>query len=287
MLTNENMNDQDVEKLLENLNAPEPERAMSSAPEGEVSREAPVEQPQQPSWDPKPWEFDWNGKKIAPDHPDKLKKWASQGYDYAQKMESFKQKQAEVDRIKNEYSKYKTIDDYVKQDPKWWEHVEESYNNRLASEDPIVQRVNGMLQEKLAPFEQLIAQKQEQETQAKIQKEDETLQGEIKSIRERYKDLDFDTPDAEGKSLEYKILEHGSRHGFPSFKGAFLDFYHDQLEKMWESRGREAISKDSEKRQKLGLSSTNATPKRKSTDDFDIRGKSYNQILDEIVQSLN
>lgn len=282
-MIDENLNE--VDQILESLNAPEPERAMSGPEETQTHSPATPE-PQQNAWDPKPWEFDWNGKKIAPDHPDKLKKWASQGYDYAQKMESFKQKQAEVDKIKTEFSKYKQIDDYIKKDPKWWEHVEESYNNRLASEDPVVQRVNGLLQEKLAPFEQLIAQKEEQEKQAQIHKEDTALSGEIKSIRERYKDLDFDTPDAEGKSLEFKVLEHGARQGMPSFKAAFLDFYHDQLEKMWESRGREAISKDAERRQKLGLSTSQSTPKRKTTDDFDVRGKNYNQIFNEIMESL-
>jgi hypothetical protein len=276
----------DVEALLQQIDAPAPERPMSGPEETPPTDVAPQTPP--PVETPpviQEYEFDWNGRKIkAP--IEKLTKWASQGYDYSQKMESFKAKQAEIEEKAKLYQKYQQVDEYVKKDPNWWAHVEESWTNRLASEDPVVQRVKGMLEEQLTPFKEMLAQKEESEKAQKISQEDTALQTEMKSIREKYKDLDFDTPDAEGKSLEHKVLEHGARNNFPSFKAAFLDFYHDQLEKMWEARGREAVSKDAEKRQKLGLSASTPTPKKALADGFDVKGKSYNDLQQEIFERL-
>lgn len=245
------------------------------------------QQPQAPTWDGKQWEFEWSGKKIVPDSPDKVKRWASQGYDYAQKMEAFKKQQAEVNQTAKSYDKYKTIDEYVKKDPQWWSFVEEQYNNRLASEDPVVQRVKGMLEEKLAPYEQILAQKQQQEQEVKIKNEDNALVTEIKSIREKYSNLDFDSPDADGKSLEYRVLEHGASKGFPSFKSAFLDFYHDQLEKMWESRGREAVAKGAQAQAKTGFSVSTSPSKPKKETAFDPRGKSWQETYQSALSELN
>lgn len=278
--------DIDVDKIMSELDAPTPERPMSGPSEPSSESSGNSAQPSQLKPQAQPsqvqeYEFTWNGQKIkAP--VDKLTKWASQGYDYSQRMEAFKRQQQEYDAKLKHYSRYDEIDQYAKKDPDWWKYVEEQYKNRLAATDPIGQRLQSVIDEKLKPVNEFLELKQQQEQQQKIQQQDTALADDIKSIRTKYKDLDFDALDSDGKSLEYKVLEHGVNGNFPSFKAAFLDFYHEQLEKMWESRGREAVSKDQVKRQKLGLSAT-PTPKAKTTSQFDVRGKSYNQILDEIV----
>ena len=275
----------DVDALLEQVNAPEPERPMSGPadePTGQAAKpEAAAPTPVQE------YEYEFSGRKIK-EPIDMILKRAGMGYDYAQKMEAFKREQATFkqgleDKYKS-YDKYKTIDDYVQKDPEWWHHVEQSYQDRLSSEDPTVKRVKSMLDEELKPVRDLLSQKEQAEQQAKITEEDTRLTQDIKSIREKYADLDFDTPDADGKSLEAKVLAHGAANNYPTFTAAFRDFYHDQLEKMWESRGREAVGKEAQKRHKLGLSGTPQTPKQKSTDGYDVRGKSWNELLSDVLQ---
>ncbi len=269
----------DVDALIEQVNAPATERPMSGeeAPAPEQAAPAAQAAPQTPQ----EYEYEWSGRKIK-EPLEMILKRAGMGYDYAQRMEALKREQGQMAEKYKPYEKYKTIDDYVQKDPAWWQHVEESWNDRLASEDPTVQRVKALLDEQLQPVKALLSQKEEQEQQAKVDEEDNRLDKDIKSIREKYKDLDFDTPDAQGKSLEMKVLEHGSTNGFPSFKAAFLDFHHEQLEKMWESRGREAIGKEAEKRQKLGLSGTPRTPQ-KTSDAFDTRGD-WNDVMKQVTE---
>jgi hypothetical protein len=288
------MSDADVSALIEQVNAPDPERPMTGGDtppqEAQTATATPPQQtaqPQQNAWDPKPWEFTWKGQKILPENQDKLKQWAAQGYDYAQRMELLKQERenykTELEKKFEPYKKYDEINQYVQKDPEWWAHVEQSWNDRLQSEDPTIRRVKSLLEQELAPVKEILTQKEQEAQQARISEEDQRLSQDIKSIREKYADLDFDTPDADGKSLEHKVIEYGAKNNIPTFKAAFLDFYHDQLEKMWEARGREAISKDAAKRQKLGLSGKPQTPKAK-TDDYDVRGKSHNDLLNEILE---
>ncbi len=275
--------EEDLDALMARIDAPEPEMPMSAPetaqePEAAAKSEAPAA--------PQEFEYEFSGRKIK-EPIDMILKRAGMGYDYAQKMEAFKREQAaykqQLEEKYKPYDKYKTIDEYVQKDPDWWAHVEQSYQDRLASEDPTVKRVKSILDEELRPVKEMLSQKEQEAQQAKITEEDTRLTQDIKSIREKYSDLDFDTPDAEGKSLEAKVLEHGAKHNYPSFKAAFVDFYHDQLEKMWESRGREAVGKEAQKRQKLGLSGTQ-TPKQKPTEAYDHRGKSMNQILQDVLE---
>lgn len=262
-----------VDSIYEKYNGKEESSSPDIAP-GAAESQAP-----QQTWDGAQWSFDWSGKKVVPDSADKLKRWATQGYDYAQKMEAFKKQQAQITEQSKTYEKYKQIDDYVQKDPQWWQHVETEYKNRLASEDPVVHRVKGMLEEQLSPFKQLLAEKEAKETKAKIETEDKALDTEIKSIRDKYSNLDFDSPDADGKSLELKVLEHGATNRFPSFKAAFLDFYHEQLEKMWEARGREALTKGAQADAKAGIISKSNVPSQAKSKSFDVSGKSWTQIM--------
>lgn len=64
-------------------------------------------------------------------------------------------------------------------------------------------------------------------------KADRELEKEIKDVERAYKHLDFRTPDENGKSIEYKVLEHAQAWGIPSFKVAFKDWYHSYYRQYW------------------------------------------------------
>lgn len=274
----------DVDKILAEVDAPAPERAMSGPVEA-----APPEAKAPVAQTPTEHEFMWSGKKIKAPLDKILTKFAPMGYDYAQRMESFKSEKEQYRKeLEDKYKpleRYKSIDEYVKKDPAWWKHVEEQWNQRTASNDPAVQRAMAIVEEKLKPYEEIIQRDQAQQQEFKIKTEDDDLAKDIGSIRKKYSNIDFDTPDADGKSLEMRVLQHGSKHGFHSYTAAFRDFYHDQLEKMAEARGKESLNKDAQKRAKLGLSATPQTPTKKSGD-YSVKGKSYNEIEREVLAEL-
>lgn len=269
----ENQND-DVDALLESVSSQSYEVPMSeSVPEAPSPETAPQ---------PKEWELDWNGQKIKADE-DKFRKWAQQGYDYNQKMSSFNQKQQDSERAfqqkqqewETKYSPYREIDQYVKENPSWWDHVEKSYQQaqnppqaQIPDElksylDPIVKDYS-QVKDFIQDYQRQVIEQQARQQEEQAKQHDTQLDGEIKSISQKY-NLDFAQQDESGQSLEARVLNHALQNGIPTFKSAFLDYYHENLEKLAESRGKESAMNDIKKRKQLGLLGESSTPTRAKT----------------------
>ena len=281
------MSEGDVDALLQSIeNSPAKEIPMHDA------APAQSQTPQTPAPTAAPeYEITWNGKAIkAP--IDKITQWASQGYDYAQKMGEFNKSRTEYEARQKALSemegRYKPIDEYVRQNPEWWNHVTQSFESRAQAggADPVMSKVQEILQSKLQPIEQYIQSQSNKEQAQQREAEDGRLKSDISSIREQYKDLDFDTADDTGKSLEYKVLEYAAQNGINSFKTAFRDFHHDTLLKLAEERGKQQVVKDTQKRTKLGLLGSTQAPTKQLTAATDVKAKSYDALYQEALQEL-
>lgn len=286
----------DVDALVESIETQgNHERPMSAPDDDGVGQEV-------PSTDPKAkepeYEIKWKGKTEKLPFS-KIQQFAQKGYDYEQKMAEFNRQRSEVEATKKElgdrYKTYNELDNYVRQNPGWWDQVMKSYTeqsqqrtNTLEGQgqsthnDPVIAQFKQQIQE-LSQFKQQFEQKQQAESEAK---EDTALDEDIRGIREGYKNVDFDTPDPEGKNLEYKILEHGTKNGFKTFKSAFRDYYHDELMKMAEERGKTAVSKGLENQKKLGIVRKGKPITNGFMPTQNQRNLSYDDLTNQIKQEL-
>lgn len=262
-----------------------------------IPMEAPKADPVAAAATPAPtisdFEFEYNGKQIKVPYQDpKVKTWAAQGYDYSQKMAQFNQQKAEFEKS---FSPYKLIDDFAKQNPDWWEHVEKSYQARKqsgatpnASANPDLQaltaQIKAELENELKPIKDNFEQTKLKEQQAKIQSEDQALENEIKSIREQYKDLDWDTKDQTGQSLEMKVVKHAIDNDIKNFRAAFRDYNHENLIKRAQESGKSLQTKELQKRTKLGIIGESSTPKKGINPAEGVKNKSYNDLLRESLE---
>lgn len=237
--------------------------------------------------------FTWNGKQIkAPLNDPRVTQWMSQGYDYAQRMQAFKEQQAQIEKQRAELaaleSKYKPVEEYYSQHPDRWQYINQQYETLkqgLDPSNPLAQKLQ-LLETKLSQADQFIQNQIQREELQKIQKEDQELDQDIHSIRDQYKDLDWNSVDSSGKNLELKILEHAQAIGTKSFRAAFRDFYHDQLVKLHEERAKENVVKERQKQTKLGLLGQSSTPKMGLQNVQDIKGKSYDDLTREALEEL-
>lgn len=196
------------------------------------------------------FEFTHNGKQIkAP--LSQLIKWGQQGYDYAQKMAEFKPKQEAIAQLE---STYKPIDEWVKQNPEKWEKLQavikaekEGYGD-LPPDHPLLQKLN--------QFETIANEWKSEREQARTKLEDEKLDQEVKSIQEKYKDLDWASVDDSGRTREQRVYAHAVENNIPTFKAAFFDLYHEDLLTAAETRAKEQFAASKEKSAKTGLLST-------------------------------
>lgn len=208
---------------------------------GQAPQEAQAEEPQQPVWNGQEWEFEWNGKKIVPDSADKLKIWASQGYNYSQRMgdlnKTHAQRMAEAEarerqahEVESRFKPYAEIDDFAKQNKDWWDHVQKSYQERAThGVDPAIAQVLAPIQEKLSAFDNFLQQQEQAKVEAEYTKQDQALDAEIESIRKSHPNIDLSARDETGETLERRVMLHARELGTSSFRAAFRDYFHDQL----------------------------------------------------------
>jgi hypothetical protein len=254
------------------------------------------------------FEFTHNGKPIKATR-EQLIKYAQQGYDYpqrAQKLNLERQKwEQERQNWEKQWGVYRQIDDYARQNQEWWNLVQNAWSNRsnpqtLASaqpNDPIAASNPGqndpyaprfqVLESKLSQLEQLAATIAEEKRIQQEREQDQKLDSEIQSIRQQHSDLDWDSLDENGKSLEMRIMEHAQATGIPSFRAAMRDLLHEQLVGRAESLGKLAISKGIQNRTKIGVLGESPTPtKAMPSQPRDIRKTSYEELEREIREEL-
>ena len=235
-----------------------------------------------------------NGKEVKASR-DKMIQWAQLGYQYPQKAGELNQKQQEFQARQAEFEKqrqemeqrlnpYREVDEYAAKNPDWWAQVQEQYKQKLAGAqtNPEVQQLKAELAELKAFRDEYKNEKQSKQ----VQEEDSKLGQEIESIRKQYSNIDFETPDEEGLNLEMKILKHAQENGLPSFRAAFRDYYHDHLLGRAKEEGKEAISKEVQKRTKLGILSESSKPTKGLKVAENVKNKSYEELKREALSEL-
>ena len=244
-----------VDQLLADIENPQQQQ---------VEPEPPAE-PEPPQWNGEEWGFDWNGKRIVPDSRDKVMTWASQGYNYSQRMgelnKTHAQRMAEVESrfrsasdLEQRYKPYAEIDEYARQNKEWWDHVQQSFQQRQQpSLDPNLKQVLSPIEEKLSRFEQFLAVQEQAQQQARIEKEDQALDAEIDAIRKQHPTIDLSERDESGETLERRIYKHAAEIGTTSFRAAFRDYLHDKLVVQQSAQSKLQAVKSTQAQVKQGL----------------------------------
>jgi hypothetical protein len=257
-----------VDHLLSEIEAGRDPNA--EAPEGEAAAAA------EPVWNGSEWEFEWNGKKVVPESPDKLKIWASQGYNYsqrmgelnkthAQRMSEAEARERQAQELEQKFSPYVEIDRYAQENKDWWDHVQNSFKNREThGVDPSLAKILNPLQEELGQIKQFVTQQQQAAQQAaqeaQYQQEDQALDAEIDSIRKSHPNIDLSARDESGETLERRVMLHAQEIGTHSFRAAFRDYLHDKLVVQQQVASKVQAVRGTQAQAKAGLLGTTQAP---------------------------
>lgn len=220
---------------------------------------------------------------------DKILKWAQQGYDAPNRigelnksLESYKSKEQQ---FKEWQDKYGPVDEYVRQNPDFWNHVTQSYQQQLQqSQQNPLHPVVEQLTKRLEGLEGIATTAQQRWQAETAMKEDSQYMEELGTIQKQYQNIDLSTPDESGKSLEFKVLEYANQNGIKKFTTAFRDFYHDELVKRAAEEAKEKVISDKQSKTKLGILGISATPTKRHSDS--VKGKSYNDLTNEALAEL-
>lgn len=256
--------------------------------EAERDNASPAEQT--PVIAPEQYEFKANGRAVKATREQMLQ-YASQGYGANTKIGELNKRLVDFESKQKTYDeKYGAIDEYVRQNPKFWDHVTNTWQTaRDAQASPITEHtVPPQIIERLQKAESYIQTQAEKEAAQVIEQEDAKLNEHIQSFREQYKDLDWNTPDENGHNLELQVLNFASQRGIKDFETAFKASQYDNLLKRAEERGKEQVAKERVQNGKLGLlgkTTTQAPAKEPGIKQYR-RGQSDNDILNEALKEL-
>ena len=273
----------DADALLESIEQPAGEM-----PEPGVNPQQEAAQANQAS----EFAFTVGGKEIKLDlakDREKLIRWAQQGYEAPNKigelnktLEGYKSKEQQ---FKEWQERFGPVDEYVRQNPEWWSHVQSQYEQLQAQRqadpnNPIIDQ----LAKRLEGLEGLASSLQTERQAERAKLDDQKYMEEFQTIQKQYPKIDFATPDESGKSLEYKVLEFANTKGIKEFTTAFKAYHHDELMKLAAEEAKEKVIQDKQSKSKLGILGMSPTPTRRISDS--VKGKSYADLEREALAEL-
>lgn len=268
------------------------ERSMS-APETTETASEQTTAPQNTTPQESFFEFESGGKQVkVPQNDPRVKQWLQMGYSAPtrfgqlnQEVEKYKTQIKDYEGKFKSYEPFQQIDEWAKQNPDKWQQIETLYREQLSGSPQAQQtQLPPEVIQKLDEHGKILNDwKQEKEIQ-RADRADQGYNQEMESIRKQYPNLDFYTPDETENSLEAKILDHALAKQIPSFTAAFRDYFHDNLIKMAEEKGRESSGKTLAKTKSLGLQGKSPAPTRQNQMPSNLRKLNYDQILQEAMR---
>lgn len=210
--------------------------------------------------------FNADGREIkVPLNDPRIKQWAAMGYSAPQRMGQLNSElQKYQNQLKESETKYKPfmeMDDWSRKNPEAWQKLDQLWRQQLSGMTPQQQaQLPPEVQQKIDAVAQKVEGFEQERIEQRNRVADQNLDQEIGSIRKSYPNLDFVTPDQNGNSLEYKVLQHGIQNGIPNFTASFRDYCFDQLNKMAEEKGRTGAGQSLTKARNGGLQGKTPAP---------------------------
>jgi len=175
--------------------------------------------------------------------------------------EAEKQRYEEASRL---YDKYHAVDQHAVQNPDWWQHVSEAYNNRgsFTGDEEISPQIANTLNQvtqTLESMNQKIQSFESKFSEVEVKEEEKLIDQEYTSLKKEFEFFDFESPDESGLTPKTRILKHGADHGFPTFKAAFFDLYGNQLIKTAKEGAMKETTEAIKKSKQAGVINVGAT----------------------------
>lgn len=288
----------DVDALLSQIYEPTTPREQGT----EISESGAKSEPTQK--DPLDFEdeIQW-GKEKKKFHYNDIKRYAQMGYAFNEnqrKLNTERQDWLKKEKTLGEQLQaaralelYRDVDEYAKKNPKWWDHILQSYQTGGKAPEEQSQAETPPWLEKLTAMEKRLEDlsgdfstiKDERERVRK-DAEDKALDGEVEEYRKAHPYFDWKALNESGyPALEVRILEYAAANGIKKFSTAANDLLHDEFIKRTDMKAREEVGKTVQTKNKFGGGDIRTEP-RKTMEAADTRNKSYDQLAKDALKEL-
>ena len=129
----------------------------------------------------------------------------------------------------------------------------------LPPNHPIIQQLVA-LQQQLEKQGETISKYETELQNGQKERDIKEIDGEVEEFKKTWPEVNLDDKDADGVSLKYKIMVHGTDNNIPDFRKAARDFLFDRLLDIASQRGRTEAVKGVQKDRQQGILSKSSTP---------------------------
>jgi hypothetical protein len=245
---------------------------------------APQAQASTDDFNPQQWTLKFRGKDITPKDRQHLVNLAQQGYSYSQRAEELKRREEELTSQAAQYDKYKQLAEAFQANPQLQQRIMQMYSE-TQQEQGKDNKQSGQELAALQPYLQKV-ETLEQRLQAYDQKAaDDELKAEFDKLVSSHEE-DWETPNEEGHTLRWEILNHAHKNNFYSLESAYRDFMWDTVQNRTKA---DTLKKQAEVRRKqakegvVASKVTQSPPPSSGGPNF--RGMSYDQIANHVLQN--
>jgi hypothetical protein len=279
-------NEAEADALLSQIEAPSTERqtAQESAP--------PVAE--QPSDQEPEYAIKWRGEEIKVPLS-KLKNYAQQAYDYNRKMQEFNTQRSmftqerdafETSRknLEQKLAQYEEIDSYIKENPQWWDHVNQTWHSRgTEGTQPQFTTAIEELKKQISELGNQVSTITQREKLIAQAKEDAELDQHIQEYKQKHSDLDWNSQDETGLDLERRITQFAIDNNIGNWMAAANHMLMEQFLKSAELKAKESVGKTVQKAHKQGLGPVTDHPITQLKTARAVRNKSYDELGQEAL----
>lgn len=234
-------------------------------------------------WDGTKFTLKFRDREIVPESRQKLINLAQLGYSYSNKANDFKARQQQLQQQEQELARYKKMVNAIQSNPQFQQQLFDMYNQY--SQNGVTQgEANGRAQ---VPPE--IQERLDELTQFKTQFEerqaDQELQGEIDKLKQSHSSDDWETPDTNGRTLTWQVLNHAYQNNFPTLESAYRDLMFDKVATSTKATTlqQQAARRQADKRAGKVTSGAPVTKGAQKPKGPNIRNMNYDQIAQHII----
>ena len=270
-----------------------------AAPEGQQAQAEP-QQAAQPgtgqqaptSWNGQEYAIKFRNKEIVPESREKLINWAQLGYSYNTRAEQLKQREAEIEAAKGQYSQYEQLATYMQQNPAfqkdfmdlYYRHAGGAQATQQGQPTPGQTAPDGSqylspLMEKYQSLESRLQTYEQQQA-------DQGLQREIDGLKGKYARQDWDAPDDQGATLMHEVMQNAYRLGGVSLETAYRDMMFDQSTVNAKAEALKAEAINTQKAKQAGVVAQGGTVPKVAPRSFDHKKLNYDEIAEEALRGV-
>lgn len=197
-------------------------------------------QQQLPSWNGQEYALKFRGRDIVPESKDKLLNWAQLGYSYDKRAADLKAREEQIAQQQQAHEQYERLAQAFEANPAFKQQILNLYYQSLngqqqgqqqqqlsqdGQQGQQAQQTPDMAQ--FAPYLSKIEQIEQQVQAWQSKQADDSLNSEVNSLKEKYPDVDWETPDENGVTLLQDVMQDAFKHGGLPLEYAFRNKHWD------------------------------------------------------------